>query len=125
MGIIILEKHTQNLSNASTPRVNGCVKQDDCSLTFWLKVFSDDVTVLFRLDKIVERVTNHIARTEGHKGLHVVTGVQDHTITVNDHQEPIHCLRREREGEGGGGIWVKGKKQVKADRLPGVLSLLE
>ena len=71
----------------------------------------------------MERVTNHIARTEGHKGLHVVTGVQDDTITVNDHQEPIHCLRGERGG--GGGIWVKGKKKVKADRLPGVLSLLE
>ena len=47
----------------------------------------------------MERVTNHVARTEGHKGLYVLTGVQDHTITGNDHQEPIHCLSRERERE--------------------------
>ena len=52
---------------------------------------------MIRLYEVMERVTNHIARTEGHKGLDIVTGIQDDSITGNHHQEPIHCLSRERE----------------------------
>ena len=68
--------------------------------TFRHQIISDDFSVCFRLDKVMDRVTNDVMRSKGQIGPHVVTSIQDHAINVNDHQEPTHCLK-EKEGREG------------------------